>query len=111
MTAITGWKVASTWQGWSVRTASSVLGAASADSELLGEGFLSVADGDLVTLSAEARAVLEDRESESPDLSEVVSQMSTSQIGSMTQNALSGEVLGAMLGELDSLDILAGSTS
>ena len=111
MTSITGWTVASTWQGWSVRAASSVLGYASEDTDLLGEGFLSVADGDLVTLSAEAQAVLEGRESDSPELSEVVSEMSASQIGSMTQSALSGEVLGAMLGDLDALDVLAGSTS
>ncbi len=111
MTSITGWTLASTWQGWSVRTASSVLGYASEDSDLLGEGFLSVANGDLVTLSAEAQAVLEGQDNDSPDLSEVVSEMSASQIGSMTRNALSGEVLGAMLGDLNSLDVLAGSTS
>ena len=48
-----------TWQGWSVSSASSVLGTVTEESDLLGESFLRASSADLVTLSDEALAILD----------------------------------------------------
>ena len=96
-----------TWQGWSVSSASSFFGTSTEDTDLLGESFLSASSADLVTLSDEAQAILDAQESESVDLSTVMEDMSPSQVANMTMTVSSGEVLTAMLGDLDMLDLLS----
>ena len=111
MSTISGLFSGGTWQGWSVSSASSVLGYQSEESDLLGADFLASSYTDIVTLSEEAQAVLDSQESESPDLSSVMEDMSASQVASLSLTVSSGEVLSAMLGDLDSLDLLSGLTA
>jgi len=111
MSTISGLFSGATWQGWSVSSASSVLGYQSEESDLLGADFLASAYTDIVTLSEEAQAVLDSQESDSPDLSSALEDMSASQVASLSLTVSSGEVLSAMLGDLDSLDLLSGLTA
>ena len=101
----------STWQSWSVSSASTVLGYESEGSDLLGADFLSGVNTDLVTLSEEAQAVLDAQQGDDADLSSLTEDMSASQVASLSLTVSSGEVLSAMVGDLDSLDILSGLTA
>jgi hypothetical protein len=101
----------STWQSWSVSGASIVLGYQSEDSDLLGADFLSGVNTDLVTLSDEAQAVLDSRQGEDGDLASLTEDMSANQVASLSLTVSSGEVLSAMVGDLDSLDLLSGLTA
>ena len=105
----------STWQGWGLSSSMSVLGYETEETDLLGADFLSGADSDLVTLSAEAQAVLDAQEgasdTDSTDLSSIMEELSASQVASLSLTVSSGEVLTAMLDDLDSLDLLSGLTA
>jgi hypothetical protein len=113
MSTISGLFSGGTWQGWSVSSASSVLGYQSEESDLLGADFLASSYTDIVTLSEEAQAVLDSQvsDSDSGDLSSIMEDMSASQVASLLLTVASGEVLTAMLGDLDSLDLLSGLTA
>ena len=111
MSGISGVFSSATWQGWSISSASSVLGYESEDSDLLGADFLSAATTDVVTLSDEAQAILAGQEEESLDLSQVMEEMSASQVASLSMTVSSGEVLSSMLDDLDSLNLLSGLTA
>ena len=110
MSTISSLYAGSTWQGWSISAASSVLGFETEATDLLGADFLSGADADLVTLSDEAQAVLDSQDDASVDLSSVVDDMSASQVAAYSLTVSSGEVLSAMLDELESMDLLSGMT-
>ena len=110
MSAIGGLLAGATWQGWSVSSASSVLGTATDDADVLGASLLGARSADLVTLSDEAQAILGSQNDDNVDLSTVMDDMSASQVANLTMTVSSGEILTAMLDELDSLDLLSGLT-
>ena len=110
MSTISGLLSSATWQGWTVSSASSVLGYESEGSDLLGADFLSAANADVVTLSAEAQAILDEQESGGLDLESAVENMSGSQVAALSLTVSAGEVVSSMLGDLDSFDQLLGLT-
>ena len=107
MSSINSLIASSTWQSWSLSSASTILGYESEEeTDLLGADFLSVADADLITLSKEAQKVLDGQESEGLDLASIMEDMSYSQISTMAQTTASGEVVSAMLGSDDLMSVL-----
>ena len=107
MSSISSLFASSTWQSWSLSSASTILGYESEDeTDLLGADFLSGADAALVSLSEEAQAILDGQEAEGLDLASIMEDMSYSQITSMAQTTASGEVVSAMLGSGDLLSVL-----